>query len=174
MTSPAHQYPTTRHSTVLLVVFSMVMGAIIGGAAAVIANPPEPVVPPGADLDGFDLWLPLNVAFVAGAIVGGLNGLLVSPFIVAGFGRARLVPGLALIFVPALLTAGIAAFYSGALAAYFASSVCYVAMAGIVVRFAGPPAAPPGECRQCGYDMSGLQSALCPECGCSTRDDVQE
>ena len=32
---------------------------------------------------------------------------------------------------------------------------------------------PPGSCRHCGYDLTGNESGVCPECGSSAKPDIR-
>jgi hypothetical protein len=46
--------------------------------------------------------------------------------------------------------------------------VCLLALIHCAARYR-TPLYPPGHCQRCGYDLTGNESGICPECGTETR-----
>ncbi len=74
----------------------------------------------------------------------------------------QLPPGAVYQYLPMAVVFGFAAYGSVSLA--LMSSIVYVRM-----RFW--PRYPPGHCVECGYDLTGNVSGVCPECGISLTDE---
>lgn len=103
---------------------------------------------------------------VAGAVIGAFAGLIVSPLLAAAVGENSHPLVLPYVFFPALAASLVAGWLQWESPAAMLTSLGVYATAcltaGKVLR---EKPVPPGHCRGCGCDMSGIAEPRCPECG---------
>ena len=129
-------------------------------------------------LEGGSLYLIYKVSFpenfIASCIVGGIVGLLCSPFaVIALSGRRRgpalgLVVGLTSLVVVALtLALGLGtAIADGMITLMVLSALSFCGVCALAASLVPKVTTDPGKCQGCGYDLRGsLESGRCPECG---------
>lgn len=123
---------------------------------------------------------------VAGMVAGGVTGLAGSPLVAWLLARRDPAACWRRILWPTAIWCAIGFAVGlgclGAGAGEYFGVVILLTYGGAVVSFFGlavscrvtqPPVWPPpleGRCKKCGYDLSGLVAAICPECGASHAD----
>lgn len=127
-------------------VFSTAAGAGLGALAAASMGVPDVF-----------MLIPLTV----GAVVG----LLLGPFVRMGVQGANLGAAFGWILAASALVAVVSGGAGNPFVSLFATVSVYIATA-FFCGFVLPPEEPgPGVCRECGYNLEGLISSVCPECG---------
>lgn len=130
---------------------------------------------------GFGEPLSMAVGFAVGAVTTGLSafGFAVAlarrPPVAPGFETRLLVlsttlgvlslPAVGALMGSATMIIGLAAAWIGALAFLVAMPVLTGATFKLCERAGALKFIRPGHCAHCGYDLAGLDSARCPECG---------
>ncbi len=108
---------------------------------------------------------PPKEAALLGGIVGLFIGLLCVPFLALFFHRKHtVVDSLLKVLLPSVLCAGVGGLAHGAFGVLL-SITTYVSLATFMPT--KPPRFPPHHCQSCGYNMSGINTSRCPECGVS-------
>src|ERR1043165_7359345 len=136
--------PQESHRTWAIVLFCLFSGLVYGLSAAALAF----LQPTAIDIGG-----------MTGAILGAVSCLFLMP----DLRETRLSRSLPLVFVSTLAASLASARFLYLFAGGFAFAVQLAATSLAHRIFYDPPN--PFACTKCGYDLQGLQTGPCPECG---------
>lgn len=143
--------PTTIRRLMVLFVFSVCTGVLLGGCSAAIIGPAGLAV----------------VALFAGSIAGGAIGAIISPVIMVCLRRKVLADALMIVFGASYVSMIITSPMED-LHIVIGSTTTTMVMVAVCCRVFLPDDKSlviPDSCENCGYNLKGNVSGVCPECG---------